>query len=125
MGNDLYEPVYDRLRVVSRTKSAFDDLVRYATTLGHFKCPVGRNQKVLRLIDINPSVLIEINCDNGDYYGVYDHHWIEDDKVYLQIWAKAFDCGLRVKMNELITFSFTEQEFDANVYIHCKEVKHG
>ena len=125
MGSELYEPVYDRLRVVSRTKSAFESLVRYATSIGHFKCPVGRNQKVLKLIDVNPSVLIEINCDNGDYYGVYESHWIEDDKVYLRIWVKSFDCGLRVKMNELITFSFTEEEFEANVYIHCKEVKHG
>lgn len=100
-------------------------LMRSAETVGHFGAPVGKNQKVVKLLACDFDTLIEINEFNGDYYGHYYYHWINEteNKVYLQLFLKAFGCGhyLRCRSEEPETFSFTEEEFEEKVYIHKKQ----
>lgn len=119
------DTVTNQILAMATSNAQLDMLYRMANTIGHYSCSVGKHPKVVKLMECDHSTLIEINEVNGDYYGVYSYHWIDEvtNTVSIQVYLKGFSCGFmnKIKSLEPTTFTFTEEEFSQRVYIHRKK----
>lgn len=116
------DTVTEQVLAMSANTIQLDRILRMATTMGHYSCSAGKNPKVVKLLDADFKTKIEINERCGDYYGTYYYHWIDNNKVYLQLYLRGFSCGemFKIHQDNPETFVFTEEEFEEKVYIHRK-----